>query len=154
MATKLHSNYEIRWKNFRRFEDTGWVELKPLTILLGSNNAGKSSIISPLLLLSQTLESKDSEVPLLPFGPLIDLGTYKDFVHTHDVNRELFFGMRFHSHSTSSKIKKVGTYPPGGIELTFSAGSTPERMSLKRFEVTDIFKLILFTCGKQDRFFS
>lgn len=107
MAEPLHSNYEIRWKNYRRFEDTGWVKLKPLTILLGANNGGKSSVVSPLLLLSQTLASTDREVPLLPFGPLIDLGSYKDFVHLHQTERDLFFGLRFHTHGNKAKLKPV-----------------------------------------------
>lgn len=139
MAEPLHSNYQIRWKNYRRFEDTGWVTLKPLTILLGANNGGKSSIVSPLLLLSQTLASTDREVPLLPFGPLIDLGSYKDFVHLHQTERELFFGLRFHTHGKKSKLKPVGTYPPGGIEITFGKDTKPELLKLKKVEVTDIY---------------
>lgn len=140
MTTKaLHSHYQIRWKNYRRFEDTGWLTIKPLTILLGANNGGKTSVLSPLLLLAQTNESNDSEVPLLPYGPLIDLGTYRDFIHRHEVDRDLFFGLRFHTHKAKPKLKPVGTYPPGGIELTFSAGAKPEDVVLKQVSVTDIY---------------
>ncbi|WP_156957946.1 DUF3696 domain-containing protein [Paracidovorax oryzae] len=135
----LHSNYQIRWKNYRRFEDTGWITIKPLTILLGANNGGKTSVLSPLLLLSQTNSSNDAEVPLVPFGPLIDLGTYKDFIHQHDTKRDLFLGFRFHSHGEKKNVKSVGAYPPGGVELTFSAGEKPEETLLREVSVTDIY---------------
>ncbi len=31
----LEVDYQIRWKNYRAFEDTGWITIKPLTIPLG-----------------------------------------------------------------------------------------------------------------------
>jgi predicted ATPase len=145
VSDKFHTNYEIRWKNYRRFEDTGWLTIKPLTILLGANNGGKSSVLSPLLLLAQTLASTDREVPLLPFGPLIDLGSYKDFVHLHQTERDIFFGVRFHTHKSRKKLKPVGEYPPGGIELTFGAGESADLLRLKRIEVTDIYNRPYFS---------
>jgi hypothetical protein len=146
MATKrLHSDYQIRWKNYRRFADTDWLTIKPLTVLLGANNGGKTSVLSPLLLLAQTTSSRDSDVPLVPFGPLIDLGTYKDFIHLHETERDLFFGFRFHTHESKPTLKPVGTYPPGGLELTFSAGSKPEEILLKKVSVTDIYNRPYFS---------
>lgn len=35
----------IRLKNFRSFEDTGWIELRPITVLVGANSSGKSSFL-------------------------------------------------------------------------------------------------------------
>lgn len=55
----LHYNYEICWRNYRGLRDTGWLNIRPLTILLGPNNSGKSSIFGPLLLMSQTLAARD-----------------------------------------------------------------------------------------------
>jgi hypothetical protein len=144
MATKLHSNYQIRWKNYRRFEDTGWLTLTPLTILLGANNGGKSSVLSPLLLLMQTFNSTDSEAPLVSQGPIIDLGNYKDFVHNNETQRELFFGLRFHTHDSSGALKEIGTYPPGGIEWTFKAGEKMPEIRLQKYEVTDIYNRLYF----------
>ncbi len=136
----LHSDYQIRWKNFRRFEDTGWITLRPITLLIGANNSGKSSVLSPLLLLSQTISSSDSEAPLIPRGRLVDVGNYKDFINSHDESRELFLGLRFHSHRPEKgKIGKVGDYPPGAIELTFARGDEPQHLILKKYEVFDIF---------------
>jgi hypothetical protein len=154
VAEKLHSNYEIRWQNFRRFDDTNWVTIKPLTILLGANNGGKSSILSPLLLMAQTLASSDRETPLLPFGPLIDLGSYRDFVHLHDTSRDLTLGIRFHIHPPKGKLKEVGTYPPGGLQLRFAADTAPERVKLTQFDVTDIYDRPYFSRVPSDAGFT
>jgi hypothetical protein len=45
------------------------VEIHPLTILAGANSSGKSSIMQPLLLLKQTLESPYDPGPLRLLGP-------------------------------------------------------------------------------------
>ena len=46
----------MRLQKFKAFEDTGVLELKPMTVLAGPNSGGKSSILQSLLLLKQTLE--------------------------------------------------------------------------------------------------
>jgi len=45
------------------------LEIRPLTIIAGSNSSGKSSFIQPLLLLKQTLEASYDPGPLLINGP-------------------------------------------------------------------------------------
>jgi hypothetical protein len=45
------------------------IEIRPLTILAGANSSGKSSIMQPLLLLKQTLESSYDPGALLLNGP-------------------------------------------------------------------------------------
>ena len=47
----------IRLRNFKAFEDTGILNLSPITVLAGPNSGGKSSILQSLLLLKQTLDS-------------------------------------------------------------------------------------------------
>jgi predicted ATPase len=51
----------FRVQNFKAFQDTGPIDLAPLTLLSGVNSAGKSSLIQMLLLLKQTLESGPSQ---------------------------------------------------------------------------------------------
>ena len=40
--------YEISLRNFRGFHSVGFVPVRPLTILLGENSAGKSSFLAGL----------------------------------------------------------------------------------------------------------
>lgn len=67
----------LRLRNFKAFEDVR-VEFAPLTILLGANSSGKSSILHALVLLKQSLRGGDYRVPLTFGGPLMNLGSIRD----------------------------------------------------------------------------
>ena len=76
---------EYRLTNFKAFGETVTIPIRPLTLIFGANSSGKSSIFQSLLLLKQTLEeAKNPDTVLLPKGSLVDLGTYRDFVHRHE----------------------------------------------------------------------
>lgn len=52
----------LRIKNFRCFEDTGDIRIKPLTFLVGANSSGKSSFLKFFPLLKQSLGVKRNGV--------------------------------------------------------------------------------------------
>lgn len=54
----------LRLTNFKAWKSTGNVDLKPVTMLLGTNSSGKSTLIQSLLLLKQTIQSPDRTVHL------------------------------------------------------------------------------------------
>lgn len=143
----LHTNiYEIRWKNYRAFKDTDWITLKPLTLLIGPNNSGKTSILSPLLLMDQTMSSREAVAPLVTRGPVIDLGPYRNIVHRGDMDKELFLGFRFHVHTGSPrKLSRLGAYPPGAVEVKLAAKGQSSDPLLQRFELKDLFDRSLFS---------
>ncbi|MGM9322554.1 AAA family ATPase [Deinococcus aquaticus] len=67
--------------NLRSFgEESGRVELNSLTLLLGSNSSGKSSLIRFLPLLKQSFETRTTG-PILWFGRLVDFGDFKSSMH-------------------------------------------------------------------------
>ena len=76
----------IRLKNFKSYKDSGVIEFAPLTILIGCNNAGKSSILQALLLLSQTVKDSSYRSRLVTRGQHVDLGGYYDIVHGSNRN--------------------------------------------------------------------
>ena len=78
----------IRVNNFKSLRNVA-VAVRPITILLGKNSSGKSSLLQSLLLLRQTLESRESWSPLVLRGGLVDLGSYDDFVYRHEKRREV-----------------------------------------------------------------
>ncbi len=55
----------LRLQSFKCFKETGNIDIKPITIFIGTNNSGKNNILQPLLMLKQTLESGDIESPLV-----------------------------------------------------------------------------------------
>ncbi len=75
--------------NFKGWRKSGEIRLAPLTVLFGTNSAGKTSIPQLLLLLKQTAESTD-RMRALQLGDsrtLVDLGTYEEAVYAHDVDQ-------------------------------------------------------------------
>lgn len=83
----------IRIKNFKAWKDTGNIRLAPLTVIFGANSAGKSSLGHLLLALKQTALSSDRRraLHLGDTNSLIDLGTFRDCLYTHDSNNPLTF---------------------------------------------------------------
>ena len=56
------------------------IEIRPLTILAGANSSGKSSIMQPLLLMKQTLDSTHDPGPLLLDGPNVRFTSVDQFI--------------------------------------------------------------------------
>lgn len=87
MLTKIHL------KNFKAWTDTGAVKLSPVTMLLGTNSSGKSSLIQSLLLLKQTALSPDRTIHLNLGGDeindLFDFGNF-DTVLNHRAETRQF----------------------------------------------------------------
>lgn len=68
---KLHENAIDRLTvgGFKSIRDEQTLQVAPLTLVAGVNSAGKSSVMQPLLLMKQTLESSFTTGPLLLDGP-------------------------------------------------------------------------------------
>jgi hypothetical protein len=85
---------ELRIANLKAFRGEHNIRLAPLTLIYGSNSAGKSSLIQSLLLLKQTIESSDPEQPeLVVRGALADLGSIPGIIYNHDLDRTLTLGL-------------------------------------------------------------
>src|SRR5579864_361088 len=54
----------IAVEGFKSIADRQEIEIAPLTILAGANSSGKSSIMQPLLMLKQTLDTPYDPGPL------------------------------------------------------------------------------------------
>src|SRR5579864_8197132 len=70
---------------FKSISQEQSIEIKPLTILAGANSSGKSSIMQPLLLLKQTLESTYDPGPLLLNGPNVTFTSSDQFLSKTDI---------------------------------------------------------------------
>jgi predicted ATPase len=107
MLTSLHL------KQFKAWADTGPMALKPITLLLGTNSSGKSSLIQSLLLLKQTVDSPDRTIHLnLGGDERNDVFNFGDF---------------------SSILTQGSTDRQFEIHFTFSRSSTDERIAAGAF---------------------
>ncbi|MCH8152762.1 MAG: DUF3696 domain-containing protein [Planctomycetes bacterium] len=75
----------IRLRNFKSYRDSRAIPLAPLTVIVGQNNAGKSSILHAILMLKQTLQDKNKNAPLITSGPFAELGGFRELLHGKEV---------------------------------------------------------------------
>lgn len=64
----------VDFKSVRRAE----IEFKPLTLLVGANSSGKSSVLQSILLAVQSVQSGAANGQFSLNGPLVGLGTFDD----------------------------------------------------------------------------
>jgi len=130
---------DIRWKNFRCFEDTGWIKLRPITLLIGANNSGKTSIIDPLLLLKQSITLRDRNLALKTKGELVNLGDFEDLVRNHNSRGTISLGLKFlPKPSGKNKKSAIGKQPPGMCEVSFRFDKARQEIVLERYYVEDV----------------
>lgn len=83
----------IRLKNYRCLEDTGEVEIKPLTFLVGSNSSGKSSFLKFFPLLKQSMRVKKRGA-FLWTGSNVDLKDFKNTLRSGSNQMEISFTLK------------------------------------------------------------
>lgn len=67
----------IRLRGFRSLVDTGMLELKPITVIVGQNSSGKSTFLRSLPLIAQSIATR-SNSPILWYGDFVDFGEIAD----------------------------------------------------------------------------
>lgn len=84
---------ELNLSNFRIFNSPVTIRFRPITILIGRNSSGKSSIVKFLLMLQQSTEQGNS-LYLTPEGRRVNLGAFEELrnVLTHENN--LMFALK------------------------------------------------------------
>lgn len=89
---------QIQLKNVKAWRDSGAVALAPVTMLLGTNSSGKSTLLQSLLLLKQTVASPDRTIHLnLGGDEAHDFFNFGDFenVITHGAHAPRQFELAF-----------------------------------------------------------
>ena len=125
-------------KNFKSWEDTEDVDLRPITGIFGTNSSGKTSLIQALLLLKQTVDSRDRG-NVFHFGEdtstPVNLGDFESIVYNHDTNRTIKISIDWKSQSPimvidieKSQIVAQGT--DMGFEVTVQETASKSMKSL------------------------
>ncbi|AIU87103.1 MULTISPECIES: DUF3696 domain-containing protein [Pectobacterium] len=80
----------IGLENFRSFVSKTFIDLKPITVLVGKNSSGKSSLLRTFPLLRQSVE-ENTTGPILWYGRYVDYGDFTDVLSKNSENREITF---------------------------------------------------------------
>ncbi|QBR49216.1 AAA family ATPase [Erwinia sp. QL-Z3] len=75
-------------KNLRSFENYAYSELKPLTVYLGRNSSGKSSLIRLFPLLRQSVQETTTG-PILWYGRFVDYGNFSEAICKNSQNKDV-----------------------------------------------------------------
>jgi len=83
---------KIILENFKAFQYAE-IDIKPITILVGPNNGGKTSLLRSISLIQQTLRGSSADV--LKLRGLINFGDFNDIFHQNSENEEIHFHFDF-----------------------------------------------------------
>ena len=83
----------LQIKNFKGWKDTGKIDFAPITLFMGSNSSGKSSIGQFLMLLKQSCTSSDRKTVLFlgDTNSVVELGGPIDMLYEHNMDNMLEF---------------------------------------------------------------
>lgn len=72
----------VNFNNIRSLTNENYIELKPLTILVGKNSVGKSTFARTFPLIKQSCEAKKKS-PILWYGKYVDFGDYETAINKY-----------------------------------------------------------------------
>lgn len=74
---------QIEFQNYKAFAEQQVIEFRPLTILLGKNSSGKSSICKLIMCLAEAFSGNSANLLPLKVGEGVVSGRYEDLFHDH-----------------------------------------------------------------------
>ena len=96
---------KISFQNYKAFEK-GEIKLKPITILLGANSVGKSSIINLLSMLQQTANSTNYRSALRLHGENVSMGECRNIFRNKKTSNNIVVAFEFNSKSLKELLKE------------------------------------------------
>lgn len=86
---------EIRIRNLRGLIDTGDIRIKPLTVLVGKNSSGKSTLIRFFPLMKQSILTRKNEPILWYSKENVDFGSFKESISRKRNRDAMIFDFKF-----------------------------------------------------------
>jgi AAA15 family ATPase/GTPase len=128
----------IAVEGFKSISKKQSIDIAPLTILAGANNSGKSSIMEPLVMLKQTLESTFDPGPLWIGGPNVKFTSTDQFLSRNGTQgsnltieialKNAEFDITFHKNATGIQILEERTITRQGTKV-LRQEMTPEEIA-------------------------
>jgi len=117
----------LKLDNFKIWKSTGPMRLAPVTLLLGTNSSGKSSLIQSLLLIRQTVKGDDPNLDLNlgnpDAGDSVTLGQFRDVLCRHGDGPRIGIEFRWSESGVAGDSTlfnaRYRTGPAGSAELDY-----------------------------------
>lgn len=109
----------LRLQGFKPFHDTGVFPLPALTVLVGKNSGGKSSVIQSLLLFKQIIEEGMVGFPVPLDGSIVALGSFASLVHDNDPQAPICVSFEVPAFRPTRK-------PDGSVGVSFCIRRMPD----------------------------
>lgn len=97
----------ISCKNFKSLKNLNDIEIKPITILCGSNSCGKSSMLESILLLKQTVRNMNSANGIVFNGDYMHLGDFENVVFAHNLKNDIEMTYSFIVNTSNRRVQRV-----------------------------------------------
>jgi len=97
----------IRIENLRSLKDTGFVELRPLTLLLGANSSGKSTFLRSFPLFTQSVNKKLRGALSWFDDSLVDFGDYDTAINNQAKNAGEKIRFSYKLSSINDDIRRI-----------------------------------------------
>lgn len=123
--------------NFKAISEKTTFSFGSITVLVGENSSGKSSVLQSILLMAQTLKATQSKQPLLLNGEFIRLGYLKDILHNRNSDAVLDVGFELDLKSFEYVNKQIlSKRSPIQVEFQVSSEEAKEKGGvLKKFSL-------------------
>lgn len=101
----------VQIKNLKSIQDTGVLSIRPITVFVGKNSSGKSSLIRSFPLFKQSAESKILGTVLWN-GKYVDYGSFDESLNYNAISRdsqEISFSFSFNTTHNKRGLRKLST---------------------------------------------
>lgn len=127
---------KISFKNYKLFKNKQTLEIKPITILIGKNNSGKSAVLKLPTLIAGSLSGDFEEALQLDYLG-ISLGSeYRDLVYNREIKFTDFLELDLSHDIDDEKIKEIKVK----LKLSDKAKEKPEVFDWQYFENEKLLK--------------
>ncbi len=122
----------LRLANFKAFGASQRIPLRPLTLVFGTNSAGKSSLIHALALAHHAVETGELDTQRTQIGgEAIDLGGFRQYVHRRKRDRQVEIAFEIDPGQLSGRVAELLRSARGvTVELAIGAGFASEQRTL------------------------
>lgn len=134
-------------ENFKGIFNRRELEIKPITVIIGANSSGKSSIIHSLAALSQSLKIPNNQKPFIfdDDQAYVHLGRFIDAIHSKDYKDSIVIGIKFseievtvlelkEDNDEKNKDKNKNSYTPirykGDLDIEIKIKSTKKTQEI------------------------